>query len=484
MKSIFSTRQPRLFLIFTLIVGSFFRFYHLGYESLWLDEGYSVVLARQSAAQIIGGLSGDLHPPLYGLLLHGWVLVFGDSEAALRSLSVFFGILTLLAAYFLARRLFGERTARYTALIISLSTFHVFYSQEARSYTLMAFLATLSFYFFVRLLDEKNRLFSAGYFFSTILLLYTHNFGLLTLAGQNLLYFGWKFLRHKSFGTGIGVWAGLQALLFLLWAPWIYISVNQAGSIGSESWIARPTLHTILEALRFYAGGYRLLLFYLAALLLATRDILKNREFFSGLTLFLWAATVFLTPLAVSLVWTPVFIPRYMIAGTVPLILLAARGLAGISSTAARRAFLVVLAALCLNSLYLADHRIDKEEWRGAMAYLDSHALAGDLVVVNSAGTPVIDYYLKRKDLNIRVFPAAADRTAMLFDWAGSQVSEKNVHEIADMAAGRDRVWLLRSHYFGNEKLVDVTLKGLYGPSIFYQEYQGIILSLYESRRG
>ncbi len=469
----------RLFLTGVLAAGLFFRFYHLDRESLWLDEGYTVDLVRQSLAQILGGLSQDLHPPVYGILLHGWVGIFGDSEFALRSFSALFGFLLIPLLYKLTRRFFDGRSARYAALLVSLSTFHVYYSQEARSYTLTAFLATLSFYFFIRMLEEEKRTNGIGYILATTLLLYTHSFGVLTVVAQNCLFFWRHRFHHRSDRMGLSRWMGLQALLVLLWFPWIYITLNQTHSIGKESWIVRPTLAVAFEALRSFSGGYKLLIFYTACIFWALWDMSKKKESAKGSTLLLWGVTVFFVPLAVSLVWTPVFVPRYMIVATVPFLVLVARGLAAVPHPPSRVVLLAALMALCLNSLHLNDRRIDKEQWREVTRHIETYAKPGELVIIQSAGTPVISYYLKRDDLELRVFPAAANKTVMLFDWAESQVSEANIHEITDMAAGRGRVWLLQSHNFGEVALVDKTLKDLYGAPVFYQKYEGVILSLY-----
>src|SRR5580658_805137 len=86
-------------------VGIFFRIYHLGAESLWFDEGYTAWMASHSPTEIVRLIRADTAPPLYYLLLHGWTVLFGRSESALRSLSTVSSILTLFIAMGIARRM-------------------------------------------------------------------------------------------------------------------------------------------------------------------------------------------------------------------------------------------------------------------------------------------------------------------------------------------------------------------------------------------
>lgn len=470
-----------LSLCFVLAAGALLRFHHIGYESLWLDEGYSALLARQSLQQILAGLSQDLHPPVYGILLHGWTRLFGESEAALRSLSALFGVLLIFVVYRFAKDLSGSRTAFYAALITALSTFHVYYSQEARSYTLMALLAAASFRYFFRLVERPRASDAAWYLVCTTLLLYTHSFGLLTVAAENLVYAVRFFIRRPAGPLRWTFWAALQLILGLLWSPWVLISLGQTRAIGPESWISRPDFGSFLHALRTLAGGFKLLGFYGAAIVLGLRTLRGGGRSFEAGALLAWAGTVVVIPLAVSWVWTPVFVARYLAAATVPLILLAAIGIASIEKALPRRTAAAILVLFCLHSLYLADRRIDKEEWRPMAAYLSSEARPGELVILSSSGTQVLDYYLGRNDLDIRVFPASADKVVMLFDWAASQITAENVKELEQMSRSRSRVWLIQTHEFGEKERVQQTMQRLFGPPSLERPYHGVRLTLYGS---
>jgi hypothetical protein len=139
------------------------RLIHLGRDSLWYDETVSVYLAGQPAAELIAHTARDIHPPLYYLLLRGWLLLTGypTGQADLAShglefmaafMSLFFGVLLVPLTWQLARRLgLRQPVPLLAALLIAVSPFGVWYSQEVRMYTLGAalgvvvLLATLPF---------------------------------------------------------------------------------------------------------------------------------------------------------------------------------------------------------------------------------------------------------------------------------------------------------------------------------------------------
>ncbi len=133
------------------------RLYHLNAQSLWYDEGFSVYLSHKSPGEIVSQTAADIQPPLYYLMLHGWMKLFGDDEPAVRGLSVLFGVLTVPLIYGVARHLFRRHLAGLlAALLLAVSPLHIWYGQETRMYTLLVFLCLLSSYFLL-LLASRSR---------------------------------------------------------------------------------------------------------------------------------------------------------------------------------------------------------------------------------------------------------------------------------------------------------------------------------------
>ena len=117
-----------------------------------------------------------------------WTGVVGLSEAGLRSFSVVAGILSLVALYKLASKFVNPYYALIAPLLLTLSRSHIKYSQEARMYTLLLLFGCLSALLFLRLLEENpKRIQTAGYFFTTIALLYTHVYGAIIVLAQAMV---------------------------------------------------------------------------------------------------------------------------------------------------------------------------------------------------------------------------------------------------------------------------------------------------------
>jgi len=120
-------------------------------QSLWLDEATSALAAKMNVAELFTKfLPGDFHPPLYYLILKLWSGLFGYSEIALRFPSIIFGILTIYVVYLIGKSLFSKNVGLVASLFLATSGLHVYYSQEARMYSLAALLVSLLTYLFLR----------------------------------------------------------------------------------------------------------------------------------------------------------------------------------------------------------------------------------------------------------------------------------------------------------------------------------------------
>src|SRR2546425_3307417 len=113
-------------------------FLRLGAKSGWLDEAESVAHARLGVRSLLHVLDGgDPNMGLYYVLLHFWIRIFGESESAVRGLSVLFGVLAVPAIYLVGARLFGRAAGLVAALLLAVNAFFIQYAQEARSYSLV-----------------------------------------------------------------------------------------------------------------------------------------------------------------------------------------------------------------------------------------------------------------------------------------------------------------------------------------------------------
>ena len=150
MNSEFLSRYWPVMLV--VLLGTGLRIYGLDAESLWLDEALSWNQARLPLPALLESIAADVHPPLYALLLHLFIGVLGDSEVAMRMLSVICSSIGIWLTWAVGRHLSGgERAALIAAMLWAISVFAIQYAQEARMYALLSCLALASMLSFVRL---------------------------------------------------------------------------------------------------------------------------------------------------------------------------------------------------------------------------------------------------------------------------------------------------------------------------------------------
>ncbi|HEX8207125.1 MAG TPA: glycosyltransferase family 39 protein, partial [Solirubrobacteraceae bacterium] len=223
--------------------------------AFWIDEGLSVGIASYGLLDIPGVLEQDGSPPLYYLLLHVWMELFGDSEEATHSLSVVFALGSVPAAFWAARTLFGARAGWLAAALAAINPFLTFYAQETRMYALVALLGLLTSATFLRVFVDRDRRLLPAFTLVLTLLIYTHNWGLFLATGTVFaLAWLWRtagpderrpLLRDALIGYGAA------AVAYLPWLPTLLFQAQHTGA----PWAERPGLHELIIAVGILLGG-------------------------------------------------------------------------------------------------------------------------------------------------------------------------------------------------------------------------------------
>jgi hypothetical protein len=394
-------------MVLILGLGLTVRVYQLARQGLWIDEGYSVTLAGLSPAGIIAGTAADQHPPLYYLLLHGWLSLVGRSEFAVRFLSVAAGLLSLSVLYALGRRLSSARLGLWSALLLALSPIYIQYSQEARMYALLALLGLLSVYTLRRWLEQPSIGRGTLYVLPTAAALYTHNLAVFLLPFEAMWAIAWAITRRDSSGyrpaldsQQLGGWFVCQAAIALLWLPWLPAVVMQAHS-HRVPWIVPPTLPMLLDTLLHVSTGILtgrppailgwlwLAVTGLAVALAWKRSQKRPRALvFSGLWFGVPAALI----VGLSFVY-PLYQDKQFVFLVPALISCLAAGLLALRPQW-RIVAVAGLLALQAYPLYDLYYRGSRPEWREAIGYMDDNARPGDVIVLNpAAGEIMLDLY-------------------------------------------------------------------------------------------
>lgn len=154
-------KSARRVLVFGLAAGLAMRWLNLSNQSLWYDEGTSIILSQGKSLQdVADGIfhcqTSEALQPLYFAILYGWRSIFGSGETALRGLSAVLGCAGLILAVLSGLRAGGRFAGAASALVASLSSYHVLYSQEVRPYGLLMALAAAQLWWYLRCISSGD----------------------------------------------------------------------------------------------------------------------------------------------------------------------------------------------------------------------------------------------------------------------------------------------------------------------------------------
>jgi 4-amino-4-deoxy-L-arabinose transferase-like glycosyltransferase len=191
-------------------------------RGIWVDEAISVHQAHMSLSGMLQNLRAtDNHPPLYFLILWATVRLIGSGELAVHIPSIVAGTLLVPAVYITGRELFDRRTGVLAAALTAIAPLLIWYSQEARPYSVFMLFATLALWAQVKVLRDGRVRFWVAYGALTIALLYTHYFSLIPIAIQQLGFAAaiWDRSRHGQ---------SVRPLVTGYWITWIAIAIAVA----------------------------------------------------------------------------------------------------------------------------------------------------------------------------------------------------------------------------------------------------------------
>lgn len=453
-----------LLLFSILLLGFFLRVYNISGESVWLDEGYSIRIAKLEISQIVEESANDVHPPFYYIILHFWIKLFDDSEFTTRLLSAFFDCFAIFVIYKVGVLLFNREVGLLSALLLTLSRFHIQYSQEVRMYTLMSFLALLSFYFYVKIL-EKREIFSIfGYVTTSVFLLYTHIHGLFIVAAQNIHFLFFLFSQDRK-QNWLAKWVAVQSVVLLAFSPWIIVVIKKLAMIRSKvAWLAAPSFKSFIQTFSDNFGsndtfGLMLVLLSFAILSSSAKNLKKTGNLNQKHLLLLWTFIPTILPFALSHYLFPIYGVRYTIAASLAYYIMIAKGISHTGKKAFKIIIIAVLTILSLSSILDYYNTPQKEQWRKAVMDLELDAHAGDLVLFNAGFMQenAFDYYSKRTDL--------------------VKKSVQELKEFGPAIEDHSRVWLILSHARSSSFFSHITKTY---QIINHDKYMGIETYLFE----
>ncbi len=359
----------------------------------WMDEAITTGIASHSVGAIPGILRHDGNPPLFYLLLHGWISVFGASESATHSLSLLFGLLTVPVGMWAGWSLFGRRAGVIAAALFTFNAWLTYYAQETRMYELMALLGIIATASFIHAFVYRRRAYLVAFGAALALMLYTHSWGVFFFIGALVaLVPAWLVSEDRRALVRDAALAFVGA--GVLYLPWVPNLLYQASHTAAP-WSNPPRLGTPVLISRQVLGGDRVSAALLAGCVVGLASLFTGRMRRTREAVILWSLIV-LPVATLAAAWissqvNPAYVARYFAPVVASILLIATMGCA--------RAGVLGMVAVALSAVFLLNPGTaapaTKSDMRDVSGQLSPLLHPGDLVVVGQPEqTSLAWYYL------------------------------------------------------------------------------------------
>ncbi len=339
---------------------------------LWFDELYSLSAVQRSLAGTFEVIQRDVHPPLHFLLTWFWMRA-GDADLWVRGASLLFGIGGVLAVWALGRTTAGPRAGLVAAAVLALHPWHVYVSQEARSYALLWCTLTLAAWSGWRLIESPTRGRMLAYALCAAAALWSHY-----LAGVVLAVLGlWGLLAGARDAAARRAWLAGNALALVAFAPVAVMLTRQVARARADHWVPPPTAMDLLDIGRRIAAGSSVAMLALAALAVVPLLMPARRR----QAVFLWSvgAGSVLACWLLGLAGYRMFAVKYVLFALPFAAVLFAIGLDAIPRAVLRGLATAVLLAALARATALRPPQAEAASFARASDLLRSEVRAGDV---------------------------------------------------------------------------------------------------------
>jgi mannosyltransferase len=386
LKSAVFTSTPGKILIILTLTGLLLRLWHIGDISFWFDEAVTNSFAHHPFLGIWYISTTDNNPPVFYWIEHV-MLYFGSGETVLRLIPALVGTCTIPVFYLLGKEFVNRETGIIAAALLTFSSYHIYYSQEARPYTLLLFCFSLALLFYFRAIRTNSRSTWLLFGFFSALACWSHLFGFVMVFPLFITAFVSRFRSWKTVVMDLRPVLLAGAICFLLSLPMMIITLVSGISkiAAAELWGERGTV-VITSFLWGGLGGSELTvnpLMFLFLLGLVRLFFNNRRQFF-----FMVTAIVLPFVMAIALSYRMAITGRYLI-GLLPFFFIGIAYFLGsfrhrigtVRLSCIAILVLVVLSIPSLTDYYSADSKLG-QDWKSFSSELHNQTGAGDLILV------------------------------------------------------------------------------------------------------
>lgn len=496
----------RSILVLSLLVAFGLRAWNLGAQSIWIDEGLSIWDAQKNALELLAThAQWDIHPPLYYLILHFWMSISGSSEFAVRFLSVSCDVLAVALVYWLAKLLQRKRTSDTSGvdrllttlppLLMAVSPFLVFTSQEARMYSMLTMLGVLATAALWRAIEAvPSRSFSyltrwGFYALAVALMAYTHYFAAFVVAFHGLFL----LIAIGHYRRRVLYWPAALCVTAILYAPWgpsAWLQVTRLitipdvwpGVLSVNDIVARIAISLVSGSGADTARALPALAataFVVVGMALAIRDTDGPVQGWAALLVTLYLVVPVVMFLA-ALYVMPKFVERYAIVAVPGLMLVLGVGLQGWSRFVSRwhhvlaHVMIGIVAILVLGISTMETTQVysaasyARDDTRGVANYISERAEPDDTIILMMDTSVSFRYYYKADTALFGIDPV------------------RNIEYLASRLEsaiqGKRRLWLVqwKADWADPARFVRGYLDNNFNKIAIDQQFHGYELQLYE----
>ena len=345
-------------IILILIIASFLRLYHLGFQGAWLDEVHTLKesdpkLSFSEFHQTIMFREGIPH--FYFLLIRFLSELIGSNIFTARLVSAIVGIASVWFIYLLGKELYNKQAGNIAAILLTFNLFHIEYSQEARSYSLLTFLVIISFYFlvlFVKKINLKNAILLG--FFSG-LITNAQPIGIVNVLAIYLVLLIVLIYSDAKDRQKVFIYSFFSGIVSLIVFSPVYQIVIKVSEI-KNMWIPAPTFDSIIQVFILLSGKSKavffITLFFITLFIIAliynklqnkNKLILNDKIAFSFTVLLVWILLEIGIIIGKSYIGESIVLHRYFIGILPAFMLFLAIGLELIKNNLIKISALVII---------------------------------------------------------------------------------------------------------------------------------------------
>ena len=380
-------------LIAILFIASILRLYHLDFQSLWLDEIYTMNVASpyQTYSNLIFEVnSREGFPYLYFITLKILFSIFGHTAEVARCFSVVFGILSVIAIYKLGKELLSKESGLFASFLLAINEYNIYISQDARPYTFYTFTIILAFYFLSKLLKENTKKNAVYYGLSVGFLLNVNFFSFINILSHIIIILFYFLMTTKEKKIN-----DIKNYLISVTIATIMVLPNFQMIIKIFSiksfWVPKPTLESFSLIFKEFLGNSEMTLFIFTPIFIYflvnlfnekecqnKKDIINNKLLFSSILIFGWVFIFIIVLMVKSYGEASVVLTRYFTSILPVFFLVLGFGLFLIKNGLTKYILVIVIFTFSITNIFVVKdyyNTPNKSQFREASSFIINNNL-------------------------------------------------------------------------------------------------------------